>query len=165
MMSILTGAELGGGLPPPSLGSSTSQNNRDTETPGGGIAFSNEAAILQLTDRAARSAVQGGKALVDRRNEKNAAEKEEARKAAADEALQRSLERQGLKEPEPSQVQDLVNSGRPEEGSQGGEVGTENPTTDSSFEPPGAATIGLQGNDAAESNSAADQAARLDVLA
>ena len=164
-MSILTGAELGGGLPPPGLGSVIGPNNRDEKTPSGGIPFSNEAAILQLTDRAARSAVQGGKALVDRRNEKNAAEKEEARKAAADEALQRSLERQGLKEPEPSEVQGLVNSGRSEDGSEGDEVGNENPTSDSSSEPPGAATIGVQGNDSAESNAAADQVVRLNVLA
>ena len=165
MMSILTGAELGGGLPPPGLGSVTSQNNRDTKTPESGIPFSSEAAILLLTATAARTAVQRGQELVDRRSEKNAAEKEEARKAAADEALQRSLERQGLKEPEPSEVQGLVNSGRSEEGSEGDEVGTENPATDSSFEPPGAATIGVQGNDAAESNAAADQAVRLNVLA
>lgn len=143
----------------------TSQNNRDTKTPGGGIPFSSEAAILQLTDRAACSAVQGGQALVDRRNEKNAAEKEEARKAAANEALQRSLERQGLKEPEPSQVQDLVNSGRSEDGSEGDEVGSENSAADSSFKPPGVETIAVQGGETAKSNPAADQAVRLNAVA
>ncbi len=109
-MSTLTGAELGGGLPPPVLGAPRPRTDAETETPRGSISFSSDAAILQLTDDAARAAVQGNQELVDRRNEKNAAEKEEARQAAAEEARQRSLEEQGLTQPDRAADDDLINS-------------------------------------------------------
>ena len=109
-MSTLTGAELGGGLPPAVLGAPRLRTDGETETPKGSVPFSSDAAILQLTDDAARAAVQGSQELVDRRTEKNAAEKEQAREAAAKEALQRSLEEQGLKQPDRTADEDLVNA-------------------------------------------------------
>jgi hypothetical protein len=54
--------------------------------------------------------MQWGQELVDCRNKKNAAENDEARKAAAEEARNRSLEEQGLKEPEPDEDQAVVNT-------------------------------------------------------
>ena len=109
-MSTLTGAELGGGLPPAVLRAPQLPTDGETETPQGSIPFSSDAAILQLTDDAARAAVQGSRELVDRRTEKNAADKEEAREAAAKEARQRSLEAQGLKQPDRAADEDLVNA-------------------------------------------------------
>ena len=107
-MSILTGAELGGGLPPPGSPTLTQQADRDKESSSTAIPFSNEAAILQLTSTATRAVVQQGQELIDRRNEKNASEKDEARKAAAEEARNQSLEEQGLKEPESGEGEDQV---------------------------------------------------------
>ncbi len=111
-MSILTGAELGGGLPPPGSPTLVQRADRGKESSSTAIPFSNEAAILQLTNSATRAVVQRGQELIDRRNEKNAAEKDEARKAAAEEARNRSLEEQGLKEPESGEGEDqaLVNT-------------------------------------------------------
>ena len=109
-MSILTGAELGGGLPPPGSPTLIQRADRGEESSSTAIPFSNEAAILQLTNSATRAVVQRGQELIDRRNEKNAAEKDAARKAAAEEARNRSLEEQGLKEPEPDEDQAVVNT-------------------------------------------------------
>lgn len=109
-MSTLTGAELGGGLPPPVLSAPQLRTDGKTETPRGNVPFSSDAAILQLTDDAARAIVQGSQELVDRRTEKNAADKEEAREAAAKEARQRSLEEQGLQQPQRAADDDLVNA-------------------------------------------------------
>ena len=99
-MSILTGAELGGGLPPPGSPAVTQRADHGEGSSSTAVPFSNEAAILQLTSTATRAVVQQGQELIDRRNEKNASEKDEARKAAAEEARNRSLEEQGLKESE-----------------------------------------------------------------
>ncbi len=107
-MSILTGAELGGGLPPPGSPALTQRADRDKESSSTAIPFSNEAAILQLTSTATRAVVQQGQELIDRRNEKNASENDEARKAAAEEARNRSLEEQGLREPESDEGEDPV---------------------------------------------------------
>ena len=109
-MSILTGAELGGGLPPPGTPILSRRTDRGEESSSTAIPFSNEAAILQLTNTATRAVVQRGQELIDRRNEKNAAEKDEARKAAAEEARNRSLEEQGLKESESDEEQVVVNT-------------------------------------------------------
>ncbi|MCH8851979.1 MAG: hypothetical protein IID41_04935, partial [Planctomycetes bacterium] len=109
-MSILTGAELGGGLPPPGTPILIRRTDRGEESSTTAIPFSNEAAILQLTNTATRAVVQRGQELIDRRNEKNAAEKDEARKAAAEEARNRSLEEQGLKESESDEEQVVVNT-------------------------------------------------------
>ena len=109
-MSILTGAELGGGLPPPGTPILIRRTDRGEESSSTAIPFSNEAAILQLTNTATRAVVQRGQELIDRRNEKNAAEKDEARKAAAEEARNRSLEEQGLKESESDEEQVVVNT-------------------------------------------------------
>ncbi|MCH8963376.1 MAG: hypothetical protein IIB58_00325 [Planctomycetes bacterium] len=109
-MSILTGAELGGGLPPPGTPTLIRRTDRGEESSSTAIPFSNEAAILQLTNTATRAVVQRGQELIDRRNEKNAAEKDEARKAAAEEARNRSLEEQGLKESESDEEQVVVNT-------------------------------------------------------
>ncbi len=109
-MSILTGAELGGGLPPPASPTLIQQADRDKESSTHAVPFSSEAAILQLTNSATRAVVQRGQELIDRRNEKNAAEKDQAREVAAEEARNRSLEEQGLKEPETDQDQALVNT-------------------------------------------------------
>ena len=107
-MSILTGAELGGGLPPPGSPALTQRADHDKGSSSTAIPFSNEAAILQLTSTATRAVVQQGQELIDRRNEKNASEKDEARKAAAEEARNRSLEEQGLREPESDEGEDRV---------------------------------------------------------
>ena len=107
-MSILTGAELGGGLPPPGSPAVTQRADHGEGSSSTAIPFSNEAAILQLTSTATRAAVQQGQELIDRRNEKNASEKDEARKAAAEEARNRSLEEQGLREPESDEGEDQV---------------------------------------------------------
>ena len=109
-MSTLTGAELGGGLPPPGSPTLIQRAGRDQGSSSGTVSFSSEAAILQLTNSATRAVVQRGQELIDRRNEKNAAEKDEARKAAAEEARNRSLEEQGLKEPESEADQAVVNT-------------------------------------------------------
>ncbi len=113
-MSILTGAELGGGLPPPASPTLIQRTDRDKESSSTAIPFSNAAAILQLTNTATRAVVQRGQELVDRRNEKNAAENDEARKAAIEEARNRSLEEQGLKEPESDEDQAVVNTAQGE---------------------------------------------------
>ncbi len=109
-MSILTGAELGGGLPPPGSPTLIKRADRGEESSSTAVSFSNEAAILQLTNSATRAVVQRGQELIDRRNEKNASEKDEARTAAAEEARNRSLEEQGLKEPESDEEQAAVNT-------------------------------------------------------
>ena len=109
-MSILTGAELGGGLPPPGTPTLVQRADRGKEPSTTAVSFSSEAAILQLTNSATREVVQRGQELIDRRNEKNAAEKDEARKAAAEEARNRSLEEQGLKESESDEEQVVVNT-------------------------------------------------------
>ncbi len=109
-MSILTGAELGGGLPPPGSPTLVERADRDKESSTEAVSFSSEAAILQLTNSATREVVQRGQELIDRRNEKNAAEKDEARKAAAEEARNRSLEEQGLREPDSVEDQAAVNT-------------------------------------------------------
>ncbi len=113
-MSILTGAELGGGLPPPGSATLIQRADRDKESSTEAVSFSSEAAILQLTNSATREVVQRGQELIDRRNEKNAAEKDEARKAAAEEARNRSLEELGLKEPESDEDQAVVNTAQGE---------------------------------------------------
>ena len=107
-MSILTGAELGGGLPPPGSPALVQRAGRGEESSTHAVSFSSEAAILQLTNSTTRAVVQRGQELIDRRNEKNSAEKDEAREAAAEEARNRSLEEQGLKEPEAGEGEDQV---------------------------------------------------------
>jgi hypothetical protein len=109
-MSNLTGAELGGGLPPPGSTTLIQRTERGKEADTTAVPFSSEAAILQLTNTATTAVVQRGQELVDRRNEKNAAENDEARKAAAQEARNRSLEEQGLKEPEVDENETGVNT-------------------------------------------------------
>ncbi len=164
-MSILTGAELGGGLPPPGFGTLTNQTDRETETPARSISFSNEAAILQLTNKAARSAVQRGQELVDRRNEKNAAEKEEARKAAAEEARQRSLEQQGLKEPDSAATEGLLNTVQTGERSETDGAESASSPDNSPVDAPGAATVASDANAEQESASATSELVRLNLLA
>ena len=167
-MSILTGAELAGGLPPPRIGTFADQTDREAETSARGIPFSSEAAILKLTNTVARNVVQRGQELVDRRNEKNAAEQEQARKAAAEEARQRSLEKQGLKEPEPAADQALVNTAQPGETSEGDGPDATEPSSGSQGAVAFAAETsdGRQaaGDDQQVAGAAAD-AVRLDVLA
>ena len=160
-MSILTGAELGGGLPPPRIGTSATQTDHETETPGRAIPFSSEAAILQLTDNAARIAVQGGQELLDRRSEQNAAEKEEARRAAAEEARQRSLEEQGLKEPENAADQALVNAAAKGENSEVNETIPVGP----SFDSEGTPAVAAQPSAAPQPAEVTDDRGRLDVVA
>ncbi len=109
-MSILTGAELGGGLPPPGTPTLIQRSDRGKESSTEAVSFSSEAAILQMTNLATREVVQRGQELIDRRNEKTAAEKDEARKAAAEEARNRSLEEQGLREPDSDEDQAVVNT-------------------------------------------------------
>lgn len=166
-MSTLTGAELGGGLPPAVLGAPRLRTDGETETPKGSIPFSSDAAILQLTDDAARAAVQGNQELVDRRSEKNAAEKEEAREAAAKEALQRSLEEQGLKQPERAADEDLVNSEQQVGRSDDAPVDSAQPSPD----PSAAVDVLVQTEpgkspvDQADQPDEGSEAARLDVVA
>ncbi len=109
-MSILTGAELGGGLPPPGTPTLIQRPDRGKESSSEAVSFSSDAAILQLTNSATREVVQRGQELIDRRNEQNAAEKDEAREAAAAEVRNRSLEEQGLREPEADEDQAAANT-------------------------------------------------------
>ncbi len=113
-MSILTGAELGGGLPPPGSPTLIQRAGRGEESSTTAIPFSNAAAILQLISSATRAVMQWGQELVDCRNKKNAAENDSARKAAAEEARNRSLEEQGLREPESDEDQAVVNTAQGE---------------------------------------------------
>lgn len=172
-MSTLTGAELGGGLPPAVLGAPRLRTDGETETPKGSVPFSNDAAILQLTDDAARAAVQGNQELVDRRTEKNAAEKEQAREAAAKEALQRSLEEQGLKQPDRAADEDLVNSEQRVSRSDDASADPARPTVDPSAavdvlvqpDPGKSPADQAEQTDPAAKADKGSEAARLDVVA
>ncbi len=169
-MSILTGAELGGGLPPPGSPTLIQQADRDKESSSTAIPFSNEAAILQLTSTATRAVVQRGQELVDRRNEKNAAENDEARKAAAEEARNRSLEEQGLREPESDEGEDhvVVNTAQGEVvNTVQGEAAAEGNAPEAAAVPLGTPAV-VTGDAPAEGEQetkVVDESGRLDVVA
>ena len=169
-MSILTGAELGGGLPPPGSAALTQRAEHDKESSGRSIPFSNEAAILQLTSTATRAVVQQGQELIDRRNEKNAAENDEARKAAAEEARNRSLEEQGLREPESDEGEDqvVVNTAQGEAANTvQGEAAAEGKAPEAAAVPLGTPTV-VTGDAPAEGEQeteVVDESGRLDVVA
>lgn len=174
-MSTLTGAELGGGLPPPVLRAPQLRTDSETATHGGNVPFSSDAAILQLTDDAARAIVQGSQELVDRRTEKNAADKDEAREAAAKEARQRSLEEQGLAQPDRSADEDLVNA--EQQVGQGDEVPADSAQPSATPDPSAAVDVLVQAEtgkfsgdqpeqaDPAVKADQGSEAARLDVVA
>ncbi|MCH7476066.1 MAG: hypothetical protein IIA27_15560 [Gemmatimonadetes bacterium] len=167
-MSILTGAELGGGLPPPASPTLIQQADRDKESSIHAVPFSSEAAILQLTNSATRAVVQRGQELMDRRNEKNAAEKDQAREVAAEEARNRSLEEQGLKEPETDEDQAAVNTVQSEVANtaQGKEV-VESKAPEIAAVPLGtpAVVTGDAPADGEQETEVVDESGRLDVVA
>ncbi len=167
-MSILTGAELGGGLPPPASPALIRRADRGEESSAHAVPFSNEAAVLALTNSATRAVVQRGQELIDRRNEKNAAEKDQAREVAAEEARNRSLEEQGLKEPETDENQVVANTVQSEVANtaQGKEV-VESKAPEIAAVPLGtpAVVTGDGPADGKQETEVIDESGRLDVVA